>query len=156
MSNTLPPAHATHMSATPPTPAPHYSPSPFPTMPTSQELSLRNRVRTETTLCFHAARAAASLLPPRPALRLPAGLRCDLMEEMATHFPVAANNLLNITPQASRDIQVRASHPRPQHHRLHYGNHAIRPHVRILHCCTIRPPSEHASIPATALHLAHP
>ena len=38
------------------------------------------------------------------------GLGCDLIEEMATNFPNAATNLLNISPQASRHIQVRRLH----------------------------------------------
>lgn len=35
-----------------------------------------------------------------------AGIRCDLMEELASKFPNAASNLLNIKPQSNREIQV--------------------------------------------------
>eukprot|EP00967_Tisochrysis_lutea_P013022 scaffold14511_cov23-Tisochrysis_lutea.AAC.4 len=33
-------------------------------------------------------------------------LRCDIIEELASNFPTAASNLLNIAPQASRDVQT--------------------------------------------------
>jgi hypothetical protein len=38
--------------------------------------------------------------------RAAAGLNSELMAEMAMHFPYAANALLHVAPQASREIKV--------------------------------------------------